>query len=156
VEGEEEKEGEEQVTVRCISSSSRRVAHSGSLTAVGIVSIAALTLGAGVAFGQVEKYDSRTTIGIAVPLYHGKVKADLPQCVRNRRVRLFEHTPGPDPKVGGDRTNGRGRWVVKVPVDELEPQDRFYAKARRKLNIVSGEGYVCRGDRSKTVTFVGD
>ena len=74
----------------------------------------------------------------------------------SRRVRLFERTPGPDAKVGGDRTNTRGRWVVKVPVDELEPQDRFYAKARRKLNIVSGEGYVCRGDRSRSRTFVGD
>jgi len=142
--------------VRCDSGCPRSVVRFGSPSAVGVVLLAALTLAAGVAFGQVQKHDSRTTIGIAVPLYHGKVKADVPQCVRNRRVRLFERTPGPDAKVGGDRTNTRGRWVVKVPVDELEPQDRFYAKARRKLNIVSGEGYVCRGDRSRTRTFVGD
>jgi hypothetical protein len=120
------------------------------------VVLAACGLLVGTAFGQVQKYDSKATIGVALPLYHGKVKADVPRCVRNRRVRLFERAPGPDTKVGGDRTNRRGRWKVEVPVDELEPQDRFYAKARRKLNIVSGEGYVCRGDRSKTVTFVGD
>jgi hypothetical protein len=117
---------------------------------------ASLALAAGVALGQVQKYDSKTTIAIAVPLYHGKVKADIPQCVRNRRVELFERRSGPDRKVGSDRTNKRGRWVVKVPLDELEPQDRFYAKARRKLKIVSGEGYVCRGDRSRTRTFVGE
>ena len=100
--------------------------------------------------------DSRVTISIAVPLYHGKVKSEAPKCVRGRRVTLFERRPGPDRKVGRGRTNRRGRWVVKVPLDELEPQDRFYAKVGRKLNIVSGEGYVCRGDRSRTRTFVGD
>jgi len=118
--------------------------------------IAALGLSAGTALAEVEKFDSRTTIGIAVPLYHGKVKSEARQCVRNRRVVLFERREGPDAKVGSDRTNRRGKWKVKVPVADLEPQDRFYAKARRKLNIVSGDGYVCRGDRSKTVTFVGD
>ncbi|MGH2961601.1 MAG: hypothetical protein ACRDSN_10750 [Pseudonocardiaceae bacterium] len=123
---------------------------------LGTALVAVLTLGTATAHAQVEKYDSRATIGIAVPLYHGKVKADVDRCVRNRRVRLFERRPGPDGSVGGDRTNRRGRWKVEVPVEELEPQDRFYAKVRRKLNIVSGEGYLCRGDRSKTVTFVGD
>jgi len=124
--------------------------------AMPIVLVAVLALTAGAARAEVEKFDSRATIGIAVPLYHGKVKADAPKCVRNRRVVLFERRSGPDRKVGTDRTNRRGRWKVKVAVDELEPQDRFYAKARRKLNIVSGDGYVCRADRSKTVTFVGD
>jgi hypothetical protein len=116
----------------------------------------ALAVTTGDALAQVSKHDSKLTIGIAVPLYHGKVKSEAPKCLRGRRVTLLERRPGPDRKVGRDRTSRRGRWVVKVSLDELEPQDRFYAKARRKLNIVSGEGYVCRGDRSKTVTFVGD
>ena len=118
--------------------------------------IAALGLCGGTAIATVEKFDTRTTIGVAVPLYHGKVKSDFQRCMRNRRVALFERRQGPDRKVGGDRTNRRGRWEVRVPLDELEPQDQFYAKARRKLHIVSGDGYVCRGDRSRTRTFVGD
>jgi hypothetical protein len=130
--------------------------HSVRRALLPIAALAACGAFAAVAVAQVEKFDSRTTIGIAVPLYHGKVKAEARKCVRNRRVVLFERRSGQDRKAGTDRTDRRGRWTVKVPVDELEPQDRFYAKARRKINIVSGEGYVCRGDRSKTVTFVGD
>ncbi|HZA89210.1 MAG TPA: hypothetical protein VE401_03175 [Solirubrobacterales bacterium] len=123
---------------------------------VALVLVAAPAIAAGDALAQVSKHDSKLTISIAVPLYHGKVKSEAPKCVRGRRVTLFERRPGPDRKVGRGRTNRRGRWVVKVPLDELEPQDRFYAKVGRKLNIVSGEGYVCRGDRSRTRTFVGD
>jgi hypothetical protein len=115
-----------------------------------------MLVAAGDAFAQVSKFDSKLTISIAVPLYHGKVQSEAPKCVRGRRVTLFERRSGPDRKVGRDRTNRRGRWTVKVPPDELEPQDRFYAKVSRKLNIVSGEGYVCRGDRSRTRTFVGE
>jgi hypothetical protein len=124
--------------------------------AIPMVLGVALALATGDALAQVSKHDSKLTMSIAVPLYHGKVKSGAPKCVRGRRVTLFERGPGADTKVGRDRTNRRGRWVVKVPLDELEPQDRFYARVGRKLNIVSGEGYVCRGDRSRTRTFVGD
>jgi hypothetical protein len=124
--------------------------------ATAIALAVALAIAAGDALAQVSKHDSKLTISIAVPLYHGKVKSEAPKCVRGRRVTLFERRSGPDRKIGRDQTNRRGRWVVKVPLNELEPQDRFYAKVGRKLNIVSGEGYVCRGDRSRTRTFVGD
>jgi hypothetical protein len=124
--------------------------------AIAIVLGVALTLVSSDALAQVSKHDSKLTISIAVPLYHGKVKSEAPKCVRGRRVTLFERRSGPERKVDRDRTNRRGRWTVKVPLEDLQPQDRFYAKVGRKLNIVSGEGFVCRGDRSRTRTFVGD
>jgi len=111
---------------------------------------------AAVAVAGVEKFDSRTTISRFLPLYHGKVNSPEPKCRRGRNVILFERRPGKDRKLGRDRTSKRGKWKVQVPAGQLQPNDRFYARARRKLNIVSGNGYVCRADRSRTVTFVGD
>ncbi len=118
--------------------------------------VAVLALAAGTALGQVQTYDSKITISRAVPLYHGKVKAPTGKCMRGRKVVLFQKQPGADAKLGKDRTNRKGRWIVELPAADLAPQDRFYAKVRRKLNIVSGEGYQCRSARSRTVTFVGD
>jgi hypothetical protein len=123
------------------------------------VALAALAVGGlltASAFAGVVKYDSTLTISRALPLYHGKVKSSDERCERGRRVTLFEKQPGADDKVGSDRTNQQGRWKVKVPTGDLQPNDRFYAKVRRKLRIVSADGYVCRGDTSRTLTFVGD
>jgi hypothetical protein len=133
------------------------------LTTISVRSVRALALAAlacaglaAVAYAGVVKYDTKLTISTAVPLYHGKVKSEVRKCERGRRVVLFEQRPGADRKVGADRSNTEGRWVVRVPLAELQPGDRFYAKVRRKLNIVSGNGYVCHANRSRTVTFVGD
>jgi len=132
--------------------------RSGGGRAVAILAVAAVGCAtwAATATAGVDKFDSKTTISRFLPLYHGKVKSAEDKCERGRRVALFETRPGRDRKVASDRTDSRGRWKVKVPAGQLEPQDRFYARARRKLNIVSGDGFVCRPDRSPTVVFVGD
>lgn len=82
-----------------------------------------------VASAGIVKYDTKLTISRLVPLYHGEVKWVPRKCERGRRVVLFERRPGRDRKVG---------------------------RVRRKLNIVSADGYVCRAARSRTVAFAGD
>jgi hypothetical protein len=135
------------------------VAGSRYLIASWGVAVAALLVGAVLATGAlagVSHHNSKLTISRALPLYHGKVRSQAAQCERGRRVVLYEKRAGSDRKVGSDRTSRSGKWKIRVPLAELEPLDRFYAKARRKLNIVSGDGYECRADRSRTRTFVGD
>jgi len=54
---------------------------------------------------------------------------------------LKRDTPGKDPIIGRDRTNRRGRYRIELPGPVT---GAFYARATRKLNIVSGNGVVCR------------
>lgn len=130
-----------------------------SVPAVGaaaILSLLPVLPAASSARADVSTHRSKVTISRFLPLYHGKVRSAKKQCRRNRRVVLYKRRPGPDLRIGRDRTNRRGRWRVRVEPSSLKPNDRFYAKATRKLRIISGVGYDCPSARSRTITFVGD
>jgi hypothetical protein len=107
--------------------------------------------------------DSELKISIAVPLYHGKVKATAhEECEPGRRVTLYRKQPGGTyrrrggaERIGTDRTNREGRWKVEAPGD-LAAGDRFFAKVRPKDVSDVGTGLSCTGDRSRTVLFAGE
>jgi hypothetical protein len=99
--------------------------------------------------------DSRVTISIAVPLYHGRVRSTYAVCKRDRTVVLLRVRPGRDQKIGRDRSNRRGGWRIRYPVD-LAAGDRFYARVRPKEVSAVGTGLSCTGARSRTVRFVGE
>jgi hypothetical protein len=56
---------------------------------------------------------SRVTLRVAHgPPFHGRVKADDPACISNRKVLLLEVAPEPGPiDFADNRTNGKGKWV---------------------------------------------
>jgi hypothetical protein len=121
---------------------------------VALAACAALTMSlTGSASGRVVA-SSHVTIKTFLPLYHGKVKSDYPQCAHNRKVKLFRKQSGPDDKIGKDKTNSHGRWHVAFPGDPNNG-DKFYAKVGVKNVSSVGTGLSCAGDKSPTVTFVG-
>ena len=56
---------------------------------------------------------SRVTLKVAgAPPFHGRVTADDPACISNRKVLLLEVAPEPGPiDFADNRTNGKGKWV---------------------------------------------
>jgi hypothetical protein len=113
---------------------------------IGPRSVAALVLTAlacaglaAAAFAGVHRYNTELTGTFEADVYHGQVKSKAGKCERGRRVVLFKQRPGADRKVGADRSDRRGNWLV-----DPRGGGRFYAKVREK----SGNGYVCRADRA--------
>jgi hypothetical protein len=84
----------------------------------------------------------------ATGVFKGKVKSSRKFCFRNRLVVLKRSTPGKDRTIGRDRTNRRGRYRIDLghPVT-----GNFYARATRKIRIISGNGIVCRPIQSSVI-----
>ena len=81
--------------------------------------------------------------------WHGHVKSGARKCMKGRRVILFKKRPGADRKLGADRAHvqgGDGDWGLNAPA-----VNRAYAKVNRKVR----DGYVCRADRSETISWYG-
>jgi hypothetical protein len=115
-------------------------------TAVAVMVIAVPAASAGV-----HKYDSRVTIFHEAPgphtVWHGSV-ISVRKCMDMRRVILFEQRPGADRRLGATRTHingGDGDWGLVAPA-----VDRAYAKVTREVH--GHDRYVCRADRSGTIT----
>ena len=119
-----------------------------------MVSICGLVtvLGAGLAasaLADVDKVGGSITINTAASnAFAGKVKSSRRFCFRNRLVVLKRDTPGKDPIIGRDRTNRKGRYRIELPGPVT---GAFYARATRKLNIVSGNGIVCRRLQTRVI-----
>jgi hypothetical protein len=124
------------------------------LKVVALGACGVLALGVvGSASGRVVA-SSHVTIKTFLPLYHGKVTSDYPQCAHNRKVKLFRKRSGADEKIGSDSTNSHGHWHVQFPGDPNNG-DVFYAKVGVKNVSSSGTGLSCAPDKSNTVEFVG-
>src|SRR5262245_55233931 len=90
---------------------------------------------------------SMNTVGSSA--FGGKVTSSRRFCRVKRLVVVKRVTPGKDPIIGRDRTNGKGRYLVDLPGSVT---GTFYAQATRKLNIVSGLRVVCRRLETKSRT----
>ncbi len=99
---------------------------------------------------------TKVTIRPTLPLYHGKVKSDFPECVKGRKVFLFRKKSGPDQKIGKDKANAHGYWRVSYPGNPPLGA-KFYAKVRNydASEPGPGTGLGCSRDKSQTITFVG-
>jgi hypothetical protein len=100
---------------------------------------------------DVVKYDTKLTLYLH---NHDRfiywVQSEGRKCERGRRVVLFEVRPGADRKLGTARSEHRsGPRRGDAVIDAREPRgDVFYAKVRREVH----DEFVCRAERSKTVT----
>jgi hypothetical protein len=76
--------------------------------------------------------------------FKGRLKSTKPACVRRQPVKVFRRKRGPDPKIGRDLTNARGKYAVR----KRHAHGRFYAKVKKKP--IAGVG-LCKAARSRTI-----
>ena len=120
------------------------------VAAAGVMALGAQTTAAA---PHVVKYETRSVIDKEHATVEGRVYSEVRECMRGRRVVVFEVRPGADRKWGTARTQfkyGRGDWTVTVRSFSTEVQrgDRVYAKVRRTVSV----RFVCLGDRSGHAT----
>ena len=126
---------------------------------IGVAAVGVMALGAQTVMAQtaaeasdVVSYDTRLRItherdSHGRALWHGGLRSSRQGCRVGREVILFRKRPGPDRKLGADRTT-RGAnwnfwaWSMRAPI-----RGRVYARVSRKV----GDGFVCRADRSITI-----
>jgi hypothetical protein len=123
------------------------------VAAVGVIALGAQTVipQTAAAASDVVSYDTRLGITHERPwhgrtLWHGGLRSNSHQgCGVGREVILFRKRPGPDRKLGADRTTLADRlWAWSIKASD---RGRVYAKAMPKV----GDGFVCRADRSRTI-----
>jgi hypothetical protein len=131
----------------------RNRSHRFWLCIAAAVAVSAIAVPA--ASAGVHKYDTRLTIARdgGGGFYHGDVISEVRKCERGRQVTLFKKRPGADRELGTVRSGYSGgshaSWGFVIPRAKLHRGDRHYAQVTRKV----GEGFVCRADRSKTLTW---
>jgi hypothetical protein len=79
--------------------------------------------------------------------FRGRVNSTNARCRRGRLVKVKKRRPGRDRTIGQDRTNRRGRYVVRRP----GANGRFYAKVVKKRVVRPNRIIVCRAARSRTI-----
>jgi hypothetical protein len=115
------------------------------VAAVGVMALGAQT-GAAASEGVVS-YGTKVTILKDQRILHGRVRSEGgSKCRVGREVILFAKRPGPDRRLGADRSGpGHGPaffWEVHVKNKDIKAP--LYAKVTPKV----GDGFVCRGDTS--------
>ena len=115
------------------------------VAAAGVMALGAQT-GAAASEGVVS-YGTTVTITKDRFILHGRVRSEGgSKCRVGREVILFKKRPGPDRKLGADRSGpGHGLsffWEVHVKNKDIKAP--LYAKVTPKV----GDGFVCRGDTS--------
>jgi hypothetical protein len=123
---------------------------------IGVAAAGVMALGAqtGVAASDVVSYKTTLTILKERGLLHGGVWSNR-KCRVGREVIVFRKRPGPDRKLGADRSGpGHGPsmfWEVHVKNKDIKAP--LYAEVTPKV----GDGFVCLGARSgKLSACVGD
>lgn len=116
---------------------------------------AALALaGATVALAGVsETVPTNLTMANRAPVFHGKVRTDVPDCESDRRVKLF-YTSNAGKGTGGleliGRTNSdsRGRWFI-----DAEPlmSGGYVAKVKQHIVNIDGVLVRCEADFARGV-----
>ncbi|HEY6652547.1 MAG TPA: hypothetical protein VI028_00325 [Solirubrobacterales bacterium] len=117
------------------------------LFCVAATGVMALGAQMGAQVPDVVSYGTKVTILKDQRTLHGRVRSEGgSKCRVGREVILFRKRPGPDRKLGADRSGpGHGPaffWAVKVKNREIKGP--LYAKVTPKV----GDGFVCRGDTS--------
>jgi hypothetical protein len=115
------------------------------VAATGVMALGAQT-GAAASEGVVS-YGTTVTITKDRFVLHGRVRSEGgSKCRVGREVILFKKRPGPDRKLGADRSGpGHGPsmfWEVHVKNKDIKAP--LYAEVTPKV----GDGFVCRGDTS--------
>ncbi len=115
--------------------------------ATAIAAVAGFAAMAPAAIAQDMPFDSKIRLTERAPFAHGKVKSDSPDCIGNRKVRLFKEKPGDDKVLGKARTGSDGKWqILDDPTSGV-----FYAKVNQYAN--ESTGLYCLPAKSKKVAI---
>ena len=109
---------------------------------IGVAAVGLMALGAQTA--AAATYNTKLTIKFDGGVFYGHVDSGGgKKCEAGRRVTLFKQRPGADRKLGKPRNSQRdGYWGVPHLAE-----NGVYATVSPK----AGDGFVCGGDRSRTM-----
>lgn len=109
--------------------------------------VAAFAASAATAPAADQPFDSKIRLTERFPFAHGKVKSDSPDCIANRKVRLFKVKRGDDKVLGKTRTGSDGKWEI---LQEEKP-GVYYAKVNQYADEATG--LFCLPAKSKQVAI---
>lgn len=96
-------------------------------------------------------FSSKISIHSAELNFSGGVRSVYPPCRARRRVVLFQVAQGgPDQVLGRTRTDGRGRWSIRVSGFAGISLARFYARVRPGRQVLAHLPILCSLARSRT------
>ena len=95
----------------------------------------------------VEKHDSTLSIDYGNSKFSGKVTS-ASKCKPQRQVVVRKLKSGPDPVVGRDTTNARGKYSFSFG----DAKGKYYAKVAKRIFTQGSTRVECGADRSKTIT----
>lgn len=118
--------------------------RAGLVAAIAVAAFAAGTVSAPAAD---QPFESKIRLTERFPFAHGKVKSDSPDCIANRKIRLFKVKKGDDKVLGKTRTGSDGKWeILRDPKSGV-----YYAKVNQYANPATGLS--CLPAKSKQVAI---
>lgn len=114
---------------------------------VAAIAVAAFAASAVAAPAADQPFESKIRLTERFPFAHGKVKSDSPDCIANRKIRLFKVKKGDDKVLGKTRTGSDGKWeILRDPKSGV-----YYAKVNQYANPATGLS--CLPAKSKQVAI---
>jgi hypothetical protein len=114
--------------------------------------VAALTIafaGIALAQGQTVEIATQVKLNTHAPSFHGKVTADNPGCIEDRKVKMFfRYGNGQRKLLGSTTAANNGKW--KIPVTNIASGE-YYAVAKRTEQGTAGTIYVCLKAKSNSL-----
>lgn len=98
------------------------------------------------------KYDSNVSINKDGLAFSGLVRSENSGCKAERRILLKARRPGDDAVIGADETGKDGRWSINAEEAAGEIKIEFYARLKTLRTSAAGSTYVCRSDKSRSIT----
>ncbi len=116
-------------------------------TVATVTAVAAFAAGTVSAPAADQPFESKIRLTERFPFAHGKVKSDSPDCIANRKIRLFKVKKGDDKVLGKTRTGSDGKWeILRDPKSGV-----YYAKVNQYANPATGLS--CLPAKSKQVAI---
>jgi hypothetical protein len=82
--------------------------------------------------------------------FKGKIDSEKGGCVSDRKVKLYRKKNGDDKKLGGDETNGKGKFSIDV--GSAPPKDgTYYAEVKQATIGGSGDEKTCLAKTSGSI-----
>jgi hypothetical protein len=93
--------------------------------------------------------DTQVVINPNPPAFHGKLRSAKPDCVQQRRVKIFRQRAGADQLVGHGFSTHSGKW--KIDLSSTVHSGNYYAKTPK----FQARNDVCRAAVSGVVAVQG-
>jgi len=108
------------------------------------------------AIGHDGAFETRSSISLCIQsstrdCFKGRVRAEHPSCVKQRRIVLYGVKPGYPTHVYRTRSAADGTWKIILPFKA--PPGKWYAKVRFREIDTAEHHHLCRGGRSRAVNI---